>query len=499
MKILPLLFTSLLLATGARAADESFKFPRSTPEAEGVSSAAILEFIKQVEPRADGMNSFMLIRHGKVVAEGWWTPYAADEPHMMYSLSKSFTSTAIGLAVAEGRLSVDDPVLKFFPDKAPAEPSANLRAMRVRDLLTMNTGQHAEDIATVRLESQGDLIAKFLALPVAHKPGTHFVYNSGATYTLSAIIQKLTGETVRDYLRPRLFEPLGIGNPKWDESSEGISIGASGLHIRTEDIARLGQLYLRKGMWQGKQLLPAAWVAEATARQVSNGSDPDGNWDQGYGYQFWRCPHGFYRGDGAFGQYCIVMEEYDAVLAMTCGTRDMGAVMNTAWEFLLPGFHDGALPADSAAHDALLAKLASLTAPPQRGDVNAPIAASVAGRHYKLPANDQRIESITLDATDAAGVTSFTFMIDGTAQHFTAMPGAWRRGGEVWSDTGPEPVAASGAWTDDYSYTLKLCGYRTTYTTTYRLRFAGSQLIVDSERNVAFGSRTQPTVTGKAE
>ena len=153
---------------------------------------------------------------------------------------------------------------------------------------------------------------------------------------LSAIVQKATGKTVLDYLKPRLFEPLGIEHPTWETSPQGISTGGYGLSIRTEDIAKFGQLYLQKGKWHGKQLVPAAWVEAATARQTSNGSNPKSDWDQGYGYQFWRCRHGAYRGDGAFGQYCIVMPEQDAVIAITSGVKDMQAVLNLVWDKLLP-------------------------------------------------------------------------------------------------------------------------------------------------------------------
>ena len=151
----------------------------------------------------------------------------------MFSLSKSFTSTAVGLAVADGKMSVDDPVLKFFPDEAPEKPSANLRAMRVRDLLTMSTGHHAEEIAAFPYMSEENVVKKFLALPVTHKPGTSFVYNTPATYMLSAIVQKMTGQTVLDYLKPRLFEPLGIENPTWEASKQGVSMGGFGLSVRT--------------------------------------------------------------------------------------------------------------------------------------------------------------------------------------------------------------------------------------------------------------------------
>ncbi|OYV82345.1 MAG: serine hydrolase, partial [Planctomycetia bacterium 21-64-5] len=296
--------------------------PRSSPETQGVSSAALLAFVEASDKNIDSLHSFMLVRHGQVVAEGWWSPYEAASGHSLYSLSRSFTATAVGLAIAEGKLGLDDEVLKFFPDDAPPEPSANLKAMRVSDLLRMSTGQQTEP---PRPPDQPWTKA-FLAHAVPFKPGTHFQYNTSATYMLSAIVQKATGMTLLDYLRPRLFEPLGIEHPTWEASPQGISAGGYGLSIRTEDIARFGQLLLQKGQWQGKQLVPAAWVEAATARQTSNGSNPASDWDQGYGYQFWRSRHGAYRGDGAFGQYCIVLPEQDAVIAITSGVKDMQSV-----------------------------------------------------------------------------------------------------------------------------------------------------------------------------
>ncbi len=207
---------------------QSAALPRSTPEAQGISSAAIREYIETADRDVDSMHSFMLVRHGHVVAEAWWQPESADKPHVLWSLSKSFTSTAVGLAVAEGKLSVDDPVLKFFPDDAPKNPSANLKQMRVRDLLTMNAGHQDE----LNWREADHWVKAFLAHPVPHKPGTHFRYNTPATYMLSAIVQKVTGQTVLEYLTPRLFEPLGIEKPRWDNSPQGISIGGYGLFLR---------------------------------------------------------------------------------------------------------------------------------------------------------------------------------------------------------------------------------------------------------------------------
>ncbi|HLJ97527.1 MAG TPA: serine hydrolase, partial [Gemmataceae bacterium] len=371
--------------------------PRSSPEAQGVPSSAIQAFLDAAD-RIDSMNSFMLLRHGQVIAEGWWMPYDADSPHALYSLSKSFTSTAVGMAIAEGKITLDDEILKFFPDDVPAEPSRNLRAMRVRDLIRMSTGQQTEPQRT----PAQPWTRSFLAHPVPFKPGTHFLYNTSATYMLSAIVQKATGQTLLDYLRPRLFEPLGIEKPTWEASPQGISAGGYGLSIRTEDIAKFGELYRQKGYWGGKQLVPASWVTAATSLQTSNGSNPNSDWEQGYGYQFWRCRHGAYRGDGAFGQFCVVLPDQDAVVAITSGVRDMQAVLNLVWDKLLPAMKPGPLAADERAQETLQRRLKGLALRPQGGSVTAQCAAKVWGRKYEFPTNTQKLESVTLegDGTD---------------------------------------------------------------------------------------------------
>ncbi len=312
------------------------KLQHGSPERHGIASSAILGFVEAVEQQIHDLHSFMLLRHGSVLAEGWWSPYAPERPHMLFSLSKSFTSSAIGLAVMEGRLSVDDRVLSFFPDETPAQVSENLAAMTIHHLLSMSTG-HAEDTTSYLFKAQGESWVKtFLALPVEYEPGTHFLYNTGATYMLSAIIQKVTGEKLLDYLTPRLLEPLGIEGAEWEESPQGINTGGFGLSVKTEDIAKFGQLYLQKGLWHGNRILSESWIATATSSQISNGDDANSDWAQGYCYQFWRCRHNAYRGDGAFGQFCVVMPEQDAVLAITSGLDDMQAVLNLVWEHLLP-------------------------------------------------------------------------------------------------------------------------------------------------------------------
>ena len=505
MKLRRVSVTLALLGTVAHRAVAQSALPRSTPEAQGISSAAILSFVQAADTGIDAMNSFMLVRHGRVVAEGWWGPYDARTPHVLYSLSKSFTSTAVGLAIAEGKLSIDDEVLKFFPDEAPAQPSANLRAMRVRDLLRMNTGHQTEAALFGQVDSSmrsATWVKRFFAHPVAFKPGTHFLYNSPATYMLSAIVQKTTGQPVLDYLQPRLFEPLGIERPTWVSSPEGINAGAYGLSVRTEDIAKFGQLYLQKGKWNGKQLVPAAWVEEATSLQTSNGSSPRSDWDQGYGYQFWRSRHG-YRGDGAFGQYMLILPQYDAVVAITSGVRDMQAVMNLVWDKLLPEMKDAPLAPNAVAQRALATRLSGLTMRTSAGKPTSPLASAISGKWYELSDNERGIRAVSLDlAADKPA------LLVRTATGETRTPigvGSWVRnragfanGIERMLSVPAQPqVAASGAWATDSVFRVKLVAPETPFYSTLDFRFEGDRLVVDAEQNVSFGPTKLPRLEGR--
>jgi CubicO group peptidase (beta-lactamase class C family) len=497
----------LTLVTIGTAAAQS-ALPRSSPERQGISSAAILSFIDRADSQIDAMHSFMLVRHGHVVAEAWWSPYDSATPHMLYSLSKSFTSTAVGLAIAAGKLSLDDQVLKFFPEDAPPNPSANLQAMRIRDLLRMNTGQAREaalwpwsDVPDSNVHPV-PWTRTFLAESVPFKPGSRFLYNSPGTYMLSAIVQKVTGQTVLEYLRPRLFEPLGIAHPVWFTSPQGVTIGAFGLLVRTEDIAKFGQLYLQKGMWHGRQLIPASWVAAATAMQTSNGSSPESDWDQGYGYQFWRSRHNSFRGDGAFGQYCLVLPEMDAVIVITSGVRDMQSVMNLVWQALLPAMRPGVLPENPAARRRLDARLAHLAVRTPARSTTGALATAVSKRWYQVPENARGIQAVALDLTP----DSLALLVR-TAAGETRTPlgaGAWAksRGGFTGGldhllSVPPNPlIAASGAWTGDSTFTVKLALYETPYGAIITLRFDGDRLLLDEEYNVSFGPTKQPQLIG---
>jgi len=504
MNLAPLHCVAALSAACILASPTKADLPRSTPEAQGISSAAILDFINAADSQVDTMNSFLLVRHGHIVSEAYWSPYDAQTPHVLYSLTKSFTSTAVGLAQSEGKLSIDTTLISIFPDDAPANPSANLQAMRLRDLLRMSSGQHAEDVAKVEPWPDDHWRRDFLALPVAHKPGTHFYYNSPGSYMLSAAVQKAVGQTIHDYLTPRIFEPLGIHDPLWKKSPEGVSIGSYGLNLRTQEIARFGQLYLQKGQWEGRQLVPANWVEQATSVQTSNGSDPTSDWEQGYGFQFWRCRHGFFRADGAFGQFCIVMPQYDAVVAITSGSRNMQAVMNLVWDRIVPALQANALAANDASDRALTDRVSKLSIH-LMAPVDATPASGNVGKVYQLGANVLHVETISVASSDANG-SVLELQAQGKTEKISLGRDAWKLG-EVqpglldlrYLGIPDTKIAGQGQWTAPDTFAAKIVFYQTPIYMLLELKFANGKVTVKTSYNASFSKTPEPDITGTAD
>jgi len=309
---------------------------RSKPEDHNVIPRGIEAFLESVEAGGLNLHSFMLVRHGQVLAEKWWAPHHPDAPHTLFSISKSFCATAVGMAVEDGLLSVEDLVIRYFPDYVTPEIEKNMGSMRIKHLLTMATGHSQDPTGIVRNAHDGDWVKAFFETPIDEPPGSRFVYNSAATYILSAIVQKVTGQSMLDFLRPRLFDPLGIEDATWDTCPLGINIGGWGLSLTTEDIAKFGQLYLRNGVWNGRRLISEEWITAATSFHISTAAMDGIDKQQGYGYQFWRCRFNAFCARGVNGQFCIVLPEQDAVIAITSDEPRMQAILDTVWEHLLP-------------------------------------------------------------------------------------------------------------------------------------------------------------------
>ena len=364
-----------------------FVLPRSTPEQQGIASASIRKFLDAANASGQEFHGFMMLRHGHVIAEGWWAPYSSEHRQQLYSVSKSFTSTAIGFAVSEGRLSVDDPVIKFFPEALPTDVSPNLAALRVKHLLSMSVGHAKDSILILEASPPGVTWEKtFLEQPVVFTPGSQFMYNSGASYMLSSIVKRVTGQTAQNYLTTRLYKPIGINDATWTENFEGVNMGASHLRMRTENLAKFGQLYLQKGKWNGKQVLSADWIAEASAKQIDNGNN-NSSWSYGYGYQFWLNPPGGFRADGAFGQYSMIFPEHDAVVVINSESIATKTTMQLVWDELVPAMTNAPLPKNVGESNQLKAALKALKHDPPQLAPHSPAEAALSGKTFALDKN----------------------------------------------------------------------------------------------------------------
>ncbi len=442
----------------------------AAPESQRVQSEAILAWINALEAFFDGgeqgsVHGFSILRHGKVIAEGSWKPFdTLHETHMLYSLSKSFASTAIGLLVDDGKLDLDERITDLFPEYVPAEPSENLKAMRVRDLLSMNVGtSHADPH---KKDPGGDWVKMFVTNVIDGKPGQAFRYDSSATHVLVAIAEKRSGRTFLDFIGERLFDRIGIGKNAWTTySPTGIACGGWGLNLTTRDLARFGQLYLQRGVWNGERVLSREWVELATARHTWNGgivgTRPDDDWAQGYGFQFWRCvPEGVYRADGAYGQYTIVLPDQDMVVSMHAGVKSMGKILKLTWEHLLPGVRNVPLPVNTVGEEALQKRLGGLAIAPVKGSV---AEGAYFGRELALKENNRGIRSIRLDREGEGW--KCTLVTRAGENAFPVGCGVWAKG-TIRIDTekyekpggliGVQPTVASGGVDADGVFRMKV-------------------------------------------
>ena len=477
--------------------------PRSTPEAEGISSKAIITFLDSTATHVTEFHGYMVIRHGKVVAEGWWDPFRPDLKHTLYSTSKSFTSTAVGLAASEGKLNVSDKLISFFPEYLPDSISPYLAELELQDLLQMSTGQRRESSTATN-----EWIRAFLATPVEMEPGTRYRYSSLASFMLSATVQKVTGQKVIDYLTPRLFEPLGIEGADWETNPEGINTGGWGLRLKTEDLAKLGLLYLRKGKYNGKRILPEEWVEKATSLKIYQNPemtqarrDSSNDSVKGYCWQFWRARNNSYMANGAFGQFILIIPDKDAIVVFNAESSDMWGELGMVWDYIYPGIMDEALPEDPESLAELRKKSGSLSIPPPPATQNDEISSMISGRTISLSENMRQIQAMTLQFRN--GLCILNMVTDTASFDFSFGSGTWhpgettKHGPSIFARAfnnlnGLPPFKVVGAytWNEDNSLELILRYIDSLHTEKYIFHFDGDKVTVDLGDSITPQNRT---------
>jgi CubicO group peptidase (beta-lactamase class C family) len=469
--------------------------PRARPAEVGIDARLLESFLDAMAADGIDLHSLVLHRKGHVAAEMYWWPYGPERPRVMHSVAKSFTACAIGMALEENRFALSDKVVGFFPEYAPANPGESLAAMTVEDLLTMRTG-HAEETSGSRWRGlRSSWIAEFFKIPVVHRPGTVYKYTSAASYMLSAILTRTSGEKLHDYLRPRLFEPLGISGETWDMGPDGINPGGNGLTCRTVDMLKLGILHAQKGVWQGKRLLSEHWIDTATRAHTK----------EGYGYHWMSGPRRTFCAMGVFGQLLVVFPDHEAALALTGAVNGINACTGT----LLPRVHrhfpaifTGHVSDQRAAEEHLEARARGVAA-------SAPVTASAAARdgrrgllEYRMEPNPLGVSALRLDLT----ADTCTLRMDaGEDEQIIVMGlGRWLEGEA--SVPAPElhhgyemrraRVVASARWTGSDTLEMTWIFVESAFRDTVICRFEGERIRYSRSVNVNSGALSQPVMVG---
>ena len=480
-------------------------FDKARPEEVGVSSDLILEYIDNLERSQTEMHGLMIMRHNKMITEGWWTPYGPNIRHGLQSHTKTYAATAVGIAYTEGILKLDERLIDIFPDESPEDPSENLKLLTVRDVLCMGCGMD-----TMPFNSE-HWIRDFMHTPVNHKPGTTYMYNSTGSTLLGAIVRKKTGLGLHDYLTPRLFNKIGIDpdNLRWMCMADGMEVGGGGLYATTEDNFRLMKLYADGGVWEGERFLAEDYVKLATTNQNDSATESINNPEAsdnflGYGFQIWMCkPNRAYRADGAMGQFTIVLPDLDMEIAITetaVGAHWAQSTLNITWDFVEKITGDAPLAEDDEAYGRLTRKLARLNIGNPACQPFSPLTAKINGQKFKVQNGDltpfggnfmigtkpDGIDTFSLDFDNYGFVWNFTtrsgrtekirFSTNGT--RFTNMLGTEKDLTQLY--------LGDAYWKEDNVLVMHGRWVETCIQDTYNLVFEGDKFRVDFDNNSAF-------------
>jgi CubicO group peptidase (beta-lactamase class C family) len=465
--------------------------PRASASSVGVDPDRLIAFLDAVKAAGLDLHGFMLHRHGHVVAEGWTWPVDPNEPRVLHSMAKSFTGCAIGLAIEEGLLKLDDPLVTFFPDEVPADADPRLADMTVEHLLTMRTGHASNTSGSVWRGISTSWIAEFFKIPLAYAPGTEYVYTSAASYMLSALINRVAGQTLHDYLKPRLFIPLDIHNETWDIGPDGVNPGGNGLTAPVSAALKLAVLHAQDGLWNGQQILPAAWVRAAT--------QPQGGPDSRYGYHWMMKPSGAFSALGVFVQMAAVYREYGATLVLVGGMKNSAAILPFVEAHFPAAFTRGGSPGADARLEQRLASMAerpalvSLCAAPTNGK-----------RVFEMADNGlgvQRLsfefagDVLTFELSDSQATHSLKVGVDHWLSGLTSMPGRALHHGYEFNGA---QIVAGARWLDARTLEMTWIYPQTAFRDRVVCVFDGDGVSVARTVNVNSAEREQAVLIGRS-
>lgn len=469
---------------------DNYQFQYTVPENCGVPSAAIGEFVRRLQ-KMDAVHSFMLLRRDRIIAETWWKPYKKEYKHELFSCSKSFVSIAFGIAQGEKLVSLDDRLVTFFPEKMSEKVSGRMKKVTMRNLLTMASGHRICPMAGLLTAGKKDIVKAFLETELDYEPGSTFVYNSAATYMVSAVLRKATGMNVREYLDEKLFRHIGIKPAQWDCCPMGTNLGGWGFWAKSEDLLRFGRLLLNKGNWNGKQLVPADYMAEATSFQIDNSSNDSPDWKLGYGYQIWQTSYNSFRCDGACGQYILVMPQQDLVMAVTAGVANMQQVLTAFWETVYPYLQDEPIAEDADAQKELQELLDGCEHPPIASDFRF----ERSDAEYLMQENTIGLTKIALKFNSNGCELDFIWQ-NGESEKLRADYGRHTTNRLRIREAEERILEASSAWISENELNIKVYAVETPYQDIYSIIFDGDKVRFERRSNFLFLHEEFPATEG---
>ncbi len=386
-------------------------FTKTIPETVGISSQNILDFLHELEEYNICMHSMLLIRHDKLIAETYYAPYTAITLHRMFSVTKSFTALAIGLLSEEGKLDLNDRIIDHFPEKLPKKVHPYIEQITIKDMLIMAT---AHERTTFKRSNDPDWVRSFFVVEPSHLPGTIFSYDTSSSHTLAALVEKLSGMSLLDYLRTKFLDKLDFSPHAYITTDPmGIATGGSGLMATPMDLAKVAWLVMRNGQYQGETLLPPQFLAAATSKQIDT-SVRGGNIDekQGYGYQFWRVRNNGYAMFGMGGQLAVCFPDYDLLLITTADTQEnpcgVPTIFDAFFNNILANIANEPLKQDVFAYSQLEKELAESEIKPLVGRENQDLVAKINQQTYEIDPNSMGLEQLRFEFSDAQCQFHFT-------------------------------------------------------------------------------------------
>ncbi len=452
--------------------------PLRSPEEQGVPSRAIYNTLLFLRQRGVDLHSFLLMRHGFLIFEGYYAPFTRDVLHRMFSVTKSFTSLAIGLLCEEGLLSLDDHIVDYFPEKLPKQgPSEELAQLTIRDMLRMATPYSRTTYKDIHMD---DWVKTFFIAKPTHLPGTCFTYDTSSAHTLCALVEKRSGMLLLDYLRAKCLDEIGFSKEAYCYTDpQGVSMGGSGLMATPRDVLRTLALVEAGGVYQGRQLLPRWYLEEATAKQIDTEADClDGAADhrQGYGYQFWRTRFDGYCMYGMGGQLAVCLPKQDLLFVTTADTQAVRGgdtlILDAVWEHLLPALSDVPLQPDLQSVERLQNLSAELAVENVAGLPHSDAETAVNSRIYRFNKNPLGLCSLSLRLTDTLGEIYLQYEASNLSIPFglgTNVPGIFpvttqgsdlvtdeKKGIRCVENERTNPFVASGAWKDAQTLLIRV-------------------------------------------